>query len=92
MTGSRFMLSQLDLFTQFIKVFSKAEDEISFVISLILDFIIQMSYLTVDENFCESYSNEKLITKQTKAPLMMSVSYAMTRIHAFIFARLLDVS
>lgn len=50
MTGSRFMLSQLDLFTQFIKVFSKAEDEVSFVISLILDFIIQMSYLTVDEN------------------------------------------
>lgn len=50
MTGSRFMLSQLDLFTQFIKVFSKAEDEISFVISLILDFIIQMSYLTVNEN------------------------------------------
>lgn len=50
MTGSSFMLSQLDLFTQFIKVFSKAEDEISFVISLILDFIIQMSYLTVDEN------------------------------------------
>lgn len=43
-------------------------------------------------DFCESYSNEKLITKQTKAPLMMSVSYAMTRIHAFIFARLLDVS
>lgn len=50
MTGSSFMLSQLDLFTQFIKVFSKAEDEVSFVISLILDFIIQMSYLTVDEN------------------------------------------
>lgn len=50
MTGSRFMLSQLDLFTQFIKVSTKAEDEISFVISLILDFIIQMSYLTVDEN------------------------------------------
>lgn len=42
--------------------------------------------------FYESYSNEKLITKQTKAPLMMSVSYAVTRIHAFIFARLLDVS
>lgn len=50
MTGSRFMLSQLDLFTHFIKVSTKAEDEISFVISLILDFIIQMSYLTVDEN------------------------------------------
>lgn len=50
MTGSRFMLSYLHLFTQFIKVSTKAEDEISFVISLILDFIIQMSYLTVDEN------------------------------------------
>lgn len=45
------MLSYLDLFTQFIKVFTKAEDEISFVISLTLDFTIQMSYLTVDENF-----------------------------------------
>lgn len=51
MIGSRFMLLQLDLFIYFIKVFLKVEDEISFVIFLIFDFIIQMLYLIVDENF-----------------------------------------